>query len=227
MKECIEQIKQRIDAAKVRAGRTDEILLIAVSKTQEAARILEAKALGLSVFGENRVQELIEKYPEIPEVEWHLIGHLQKNKVKYIIDKVRMIHSLDSMELAHEIDRRAAAIGRTMDVLLQINIGRELTKSGIMEEDTLEYLKELSSFEHICVKGLMTVPPIGSDASTRECFKRMRELYQEAAQLGDNKLKLQYLSMGMTGDFEIAIEEGANIVRVGTGIFGKRNYKEE
>lgn len=229
MRENLDLIKNRIEEAKKRSGREkDDIKLIAVSKTQTIEAIIKAKNLGLKVFGENKVQELVEKYPLVEDVEWHLIGHLQKNKVKYIIDKVNMIHSVDSIELGNEINKRAEAIGVKMPVLLQVNIGKESSKSGVFEEDAINMLIKLSEFDNLIISGLMTVPPVSSDENiTRAYFRKMNELLENAKKLKYDNFNIKYLSMGMTEDFEIAIEEGANIVRVGTGIFGKRVYKEE
>lgn len=222
----IEAINERIEKAALRSGRKrEDILLVAASKMQPVEKLFEARGCGLKVFGENKVQELVEKYPHIGDVSWHFIGHLQKNKVKYIIDKVDMIHSVDSLELAREINKRASKIGRVMPVLIQINIGREATKSGIMEEQLDELCEELSGLENIKVQGLMAIPPAEKTAGeSRAYFSQMKSLYDRMAAKCYKGFDIKYLSMGMTGDFEEAIEEGANIVRVGTGIFGKRNY---
>lgn len=229
MKNFIDEIMNRIEMAKIRSGREhDEVLLLAVSKTQSYERLLEAKCCGLNTFGENKVQELIEKYPYINDVKWHFIGHLQKNKVKYIIDKVDLIHSVDSLELAQEINKRAGLIEKKMPILVQINIGKENSKSGIFEEDVESFMEKMSAFENLIISGLMTVPPINTDEMiTRNYFKKMKNLFTSIEHLNYNNFNVKYLSMGMTDDFELAIEEGANIVRIGSGIFGKRIYKEE
>jgi pyridoxal phosphate enzyme (YggS family) len=228
MKENIAVIRNMIQAAKVRSGRTeDSIKLIAVTKTQSVDVIRQAYENGLFIFGENRVQELVDKYPFFEKAEWHLIGHLQRNKVKYIIDKVKMIHSVDSLELAREIDIRAKAINKVMPVLLQINIGREATKSGIFEENLEAMLECLSKMNNLTVAGLMTVPPIGPKEQTREYFKRMYKHFLWMKEIQHDNFNVEFLSMGMTDDFEIAIEEGANIIRIGTGLFGKRVYNTE
>ena len=228
MKNSIDEIKCRIEAAKIRAGRIDdEILLVAVSKTQPLEKLIEAQKYGLGVFGENKVQELIDKYPLISNISWHFIGHLQKNKVKYIIDKVDLIHSLDSIGLVQEINRRAEIIERVIPVLVQINIGKEESKSGIFEEDIKAFMDKISEYGNISVNGLMTVPPISEDRNiTRDYFRRMKDIFEKLKKLNYKNSNIKYLSMGMTDDFEIAIEEGANIIRIGTGIFGKRVYKE-
>ena len=229
MEKFIDEIQNKIEQAKVRSGRgDDEILLVAVSKTQPFSRILEAQSFGLNVFGENKVQELVEKYPYINNVRWHLIGHLQKNKVKYIIDKVDMIHSVDSLALAAEINKRSQEIGRKTPILVQINIGKEESKSGIYEEDVNSFLEGISIYDNLIVSGIMTVPPAkASEEITRKYFKKMKSIFTAIKNLGYKNFDIKYLSMGMTDDFEIAIEEGANIIRVGTGIFGQRVYKEE
>lgn len=223
----IHEVRRRIlDAAK-RAGRDEkEITLVAVSKTQPAEVLVGAYNEGIRIFGENKVQELIEKYPALQNVSWHLVGHLQKNKVKYIVDKVSLIHSLDSVELAEEINKRAKASGKVVNVLIQINIGKEETKSGIYEEDLEELTEKLSEYDEIRILGIMAIPPASKNPEdSRKYFRRMKELFEKLKDKKYDNFDIKYLSMGMTNDFEIAIEEGANIVRVGTGIFGERNYK--
>lgn len=223
----IHEVRRRIlDAAK-RAGRDEkEITLVAVSKTQPAEVLVGAYNEGIRIFGENKVQELIEKYPALQNVSWHLVGHLQKNKVKYIVDKVSLIHSLDSVELAEEINKRAKASGKVVNVLIQINIGKEETKSGIYEEDLEDFTEKLSEYDGIRILGIMAIPPASENPEdSRKYFRRMRELFEKLKDKKYDNFDIKYLSMGMTNDFEIAIEEGANIVRVGTGIFGERNYK--
>lgn len=223
----IHEVRRRIlDAAK-RAGRDEkEITLVAVSKTQPAEVLVGAYNEGIRIFGENKVQELIEKYPALQNVSWHLVGHLQKNKVKYIVDKVSLIHSLDSVELAEEINKRAKASGKVVNVLIQINIGKEETKSGIYEEDLEDFTEKLSEYDGIRILGIMAIPPASENPEdSRKYFRRMRELFEKLKNKKHDNFDIKYLSMGMTNDFEIAIEEGANIVRVGTGIFGERNYK--
>lgn len=225
----INDIMIRIENAAKRAGRNkDDIILVAVSKTHPIEKILEAKRCGCKVFGENKAQELLQKYSSIKDVKWHFIGHLQRNKVKYIIDKVELIHSLDSIELAQEINKRAEKINRKMPVLIEINIGKEETKSGIFEESIFEFSAELSKYKNIMVSGIMTIPPANSDNDRiRYYFSRMKEIFEDLKKLNYENFDIKYLSMGMTDDFEIAIEEGANIIRIGTGIFGERNYDKE
>ncbi|SKA83570.1 hypothetical protein SAMN05443428_105109 [Caloramator quimbayensis] len=226
LSENIEHVKERIERAAEKSKRNPkEIMLIAVSKTQSAEKIIKARDLGLEVFGENKVQEILSKYDEVKNVRWHMIGHLQRNKVKYIIDKVEMIHSLDSIELAQEINKRAEKIGKIMPVLIQINIGREDSKSGIYEEELEEFIEKLIDFKNILISGIMTIPPKSdNELEARMYFKKMRIIFENLKDYKYDNFDIKYLSMGMTADFEIAIEEGANIVRVGTGIFGERKY---
>lgn len=229
MQNNIANIKEVIKSSALRSGRNPEdVTLIAVSKTQPVEMLLVAKTLGLNIFGENKAQELVDKFDKIDDVKWHFIGHLQKNKVKYIIDKVELIHSVDNLELAEEIDRRAQKCGRKVSVLVQVNIGREDTKSGLFEEDALEFIKKISKFENMSIEGLMTIPPrVDNKEEARKFFKSVKRLFEDIKKLDIPNIDFKYLSMGMTGDFDIAIEEGANIVRVGTGIFGERNYSKE
>lgn len=223
--ESFKAIEQRISSAAKRSGRASEdIRLVTVTKTVDCGRINEAIAAGAKTLGENRVQEILEKYENLPhDIPFHLIGHLQTNKVKYIIDKVELIHSLDSMELAKEIEKRAAAIGKVQQVLVQVNISGEETKFGIAPEDCLEFCTFLNTLEHLRVKGLMTMAPFGADEKQlRTVFSGLRGLSREIAAQNLPRIEMTELSMGMSGDFEIAVEEGATMVRVGTGIFGKR-----
>ena len=219
-------VKERVASAAVKSGRKPEdIMLIAVSKTKPVDEILQAVEAGANILGENKVQEIMAKYDHIPHVEWHLIGHLQTNKVKYLIDMVKMIHSVDSLKLAEEISKRAVKAGVTMDILIEVNIGGEESKSGIFPEDTEKLCLEISKLANIRIKGLMTVAPfVENPQETRIYFKKMNKLFVDIKSKNYDNIYMQYLSMGMTNDFEVAIEEGANIVRVGTAIFGARNY---
>ncbi len=224
MKERIAAVRQRIAQAAQRAGRREEeITLIGVSKTKPAALVNEALACGIEDIGENRVQELLEKLPQLqgkPRV--HLIGHLQTNKVKQVIGKVDLIHSVDSLKVAKEISRQSQAAGVVTDVLLQVNIGRDENKFGILTEELPEVLEGVSTLAGIRVRGLMTVPPIEQNSDkTRAHFRSLYKVFIDIPQIYDN-IKMEYLSMGMSGDFEIAVEEGANLVRVGSAIFGSR-----
>ena len=201
------------------------VKLIAVTKTLGVEKIREAVDYGMRDLGENRVQEILEKYPVFPkDVRWHLIGHLQTNKVKYIVDKVAMIHSLDSIKLAEEIEKRAAAIDRVMPCLVQVNIADEDTKFGLMTEETADFVKEISRFPHISVEGLMTIGPhVDDEERIRSVFQELRELKEQIASLALPTVKMRELSMGMSSDYPLAVREGATMVRVGTTIFGPRS----
>jgi len=225
IKENCEKVRQRVRDAALRAGRNpDDIHIIAVSKTVDVDRIKAAIDCGITDLGENRVQELVEKFDKIDvKCNWHLIGHLQTNKVKYIIDRVKMIHSLDSLELAEEIQKRAEKAGRCVDVLVQVNVSSEKTKFGVKQEETLELVRKLSRMGNIKVKGLMTIAPLAEDPeSVRWVFSGLRKLFIDIKKENIDNIDMDYLSMGMSNDFEVAIEEGANMVRIGTAIFGKR-----
>lgn len=222
----LEAIKKKIEAAAIKSGRIPEdIKLLAVSKTIAPEIIQQAIDLGLTELGENKVQEIMSKYDLLPQAQWHLIGHLQTNKVKYIIDKVKLIHSVDSIKLAQEISKRAVQAGITMNVLVEINIGNEESKHGVQIDKAEALAVEISKLDNITVKGLMTVAPfVENPEENRKYFKQMKNLFVDIASKNYNNIFMEYLSMGMTNDYEIAIEEGANIVRIGTGLFGKRNY---
>jgi pyridoxal phosphate enzyme (YggS family) len=238
IKDNIAAVRERIAKAAERAGRpAEEIVLVAVTKTHPAEEILAAISGGATDVGENKVQEIRDKYdpvmasPETVEktsaVKWHMIGHLQRNKVKYIIDKVALIHSVDSLRLAEEINARAADHKITMDVLIQVNVAREESKFGVGTEEVPILIREiLSGCANIRIKGIMTIAPVADDPEdARGYFAEAKKLFELVPEkIKDEKLDFKYLSMGMTHDFEVAIEEGANMVRVGTAIFGPRNY---
>ncbi|MEY8320426.1 YggS family pyridoxal phosphate-dependent enzyme [Lachnospiraceae bacterium 46-61] len=222
-------IEQRITAAAQRSGRKrEDILLLAVSKTIDVSRIKQAVNCGLKELGENKVQEILEKYDAMGEdVCWHLIGHLQTNKVKYIINKVNMIHSVDSVKLAEEISKRAKQSNVIMDILVEVNIADEQSKFGISPKETLSFIKNIAFLDNIRIKGLMTVAPfVDNPEENRDCFRRMRQLLVDINAEKIDNVNMSVLSMGMSNDFEVAIEEGATIVRVGTNIFGKRVYPQ-
>lgn len=204
----------------------DGITVIAVTKTIDPERINYAAECGIRNIGENKVQELTAKYENIEKnVNWHLIGHLQTNKVKYIIDKVRLIHSVDSIGLAQEIGKRAGKAGLVMDVLIQVNVAGEKTKYGIEYEEIDSFVKQISNLGGISVKGLMTIAPYYEDTElTRPVFRKLKEKFDLLAKADIPNVEMKYLSMGMTNDYRVAIEEGSNMVRIGTGIFGARNY---
>ena len=218
----LSEIRQNIENACKRAGRDpSDVLVLAVTKTIDADRINEAVSLGITDIGENRVQELMAKYDLVDKsVRWHLIGHLQTNKVKYIADKVCMIHSVESYELAKEIDKRCKKIDKVMDVLIEVNVSGEETKSGISPKETESFVREISRFENIRVKGLMTMAPF--EAKNDELHQIFSDLYKISVDISSKKLdnvSMEYLSMGMTGDYEVAVEENSTIVRIGTGLF--------
>ncbi|MBM7581975.1 pyridoxal phosphate enzyme (YggS family) [Caldicoprobacter guelmensis] len=221
----VKKVMERVAEAAHKANRSPEsVTIVAVTKTVDVGRIMEAINAGICHIGENRVQEFVKKHEFIPvDVKRHLIGTLQTNKVKYIIDKVDLIHSLDRLSLAKELDKRAAAVNRVVPVLIQVNVSKEATKSGIYEEEVESFIEQLEPFEHIRVKGLMTIAPLSEDAeSVRPYFARLKELFEKIKEGKYNHIDMEYLSMGMTNDFEVAIEEGANIVRIGRAIFGER-----
>ncbi|MDP4092036.1 MAG: YggS family pyridoxal phosphate-dependent enzyme [Bacillota bacterium] len=227
IKNNIEDIRKRVGTAAVKSGRKPEdIRIIAVTKTVEEERIIKAINAGISDLGENRVQELLKKYDNINEpCNWHLIGHLQSNKVKYIIDKVTMIHSVDSIELLEEIHKKAEKAGRVIDILVQVNVAGEETKSGIAPEEVRQFLKEAAVYRNVKVKGLMTIAPFSEDPeSVRPVFRELHKIFIDINKENIDNIDMAFLSMGMSNDFEVAIEEGANIVRIGTAIFGRRNY---
>ena len=227
IKENIENVERKIQAACDRSGRKrEDVLLLAVSKTIDVPRIKEAVECGLTSLGENKVQEIMDKYEPMGEgVKWHLIGHLQTNKVKYIIDKVELIHSVDSLKLAEEISKRAKAKGITANILLEINAAGEESKFGLKPEEFEEAVREISVLDNIKIRGLMTVAPnVENPEENRIYFKQMKQLLVDINAKKIDNVNMDVLSMGMTGDYEVAIEEGATIVRVGTGIFGARVY---
>ncbi len=227
----IAEIRSRMDAAAKRSGRDPaDILLIAVTKLHEPDEMEEAIAAGITDIAENKVQEIQKKFDLIHSpVRWHLIGHLQTNKVKYTIDKVVMIHSVDSVHLALEIDKRAQAAGKTMDILLQVNAAHEESKFGLDPKDVKQVFCDiLDQCPNVRIRGLMHIAPYADDPEEiRPYFREVKELYESLRQIEHPNADLKYLSMGMSHDFETAIEEGSNIVRVGTSIFGERDYSKK
>ena len=227
IKENLEFVEKNICEACKKAGRDrSEVTLIAVSKTKPVSDIREAMACGITVFGENKVQEIRDKTAEITEpLSWHMIGHLQANKVKYLPGVACMIHSVDNVKLADEIEKQAAKHELVMDVLIEVNMAHEDTKFGLSPEETIDFVKKISKNEHLNIRGLMTIAPYTEDPeSNRVYFKGLRELKDKINSLNIPRVQMDTLSMGMTGDYSIAIEEGATFVRVGTGIFGERDY---
>lgn len=237
IRENLEQIEKRIQAACDRSGRArEEVLLIAVSKTKPASMVREAMEAGIRDFGENKVQELCEKAEEIKglterpkagAINWHLIGHLQRNKVKYVVDQACLIHSVDSLRLAEEIQKEAAKKDCHVDILIEVNIGDEESKSGVAKEEAVGLVRAVAPLSRVHIKGLMAVAPIVSEPEeSRPYFQEMFRLREEIRFMELPGVEMRELSMGMTGDFEVAVEEGATMVRVGTAIFGGRNYNQ-
>lgn len=227
IKRNLESVRQNIINTCKKIGREpSEITLIAVSKTKPVSMLMECYEAGVRDFGENKVQEILEKYEQMPsDVRWHMIGHLQRNKVKYIIDKVCMIHSVDSLRLAEEISRQALKANVTMDILLEINIAQEDSKFGLSVSEVQNLVRDVCCLPGICVKGFMTVAPyVDISEENRQHFVKMRQLCVDINSQNIDNVSMNMLSMGMSGDYLIAIEEGATHVRVGTGLFGERNY---
>ena len=226
MSRAIETIRERMRQAAESCGRRGEdIRLVAVSKTVPAERVRTAVVGGVRILGENYIQEAREKIEALAdlEVSWHFIGHLQRNKAKYAVRLFDLIHSVDSIRLAREIDKQAAKAGKQQSILIQVNTGKEASKSGVFEEDALALAREAAQMEHIAVKGLMTLPPyFYAPEKVRPYFRALRELRDRIHDEGIPGIEMVELSMGMTGDFETAIEEGATMVRIGTALFGER-----
>lgn len=228
--ENLKTIRERVDAACERAGRSPkEVTLIAVSKTKPLSMLQEAYEAGARDFGENKVQEILEKYPEMPEdARFHMIGHLQTNKVKQVVGKAVLIHSVDSLHLAEKIEQEAAKKEMTADILLEVNVAREESKFGLMAEEVIPLLESVRALPHVRVKGLMTIAPNVENAEeNRKHFKKLYQLYVDIKSKNIDNGTMSVLSMGMTGDFEVAVEEGATMIRVGTGIFGSRQIGEK
>lgn len=227
LKENLAFVENQLQEACRRSGRTrDEVTLIAVSKTKPVSDLMEAYGLGVRVFGENKVQELVDKYEAMPkDIRWHMIGHLQRNKVKYIIDKVDLIHSVDSVRLAETIEKEAAKHNIIVNILIEVNVAGEKSKFGLAPEDVPEFILEVAKFKHIRVMGLMTIAPfVDNSEENRRIFQLLRKLSVDIAAKNVDNITMRILSMGMTNDYTVAVEEGAAMVRVGTGIFGARDY---
>lgn len=225
--ENLQNIENRIQEACTRAGRKrDEVTLIAVSKTKPVEMLQEVYKEGIRDFGENKVQELCQKIEVLPEnINWHMIGHLQTNKVKYIVGKTRLIHSVDSLKLAEEIQRLAEKRDVDVDILVEVNIANEESKFGISKEKVIDLVQAISRLTRVHIKGLMTIAPlVNNPEDNRLFFRGIKELSVDIELQNIDNVSMDVLSMGMTGDYEVAIEEGATMVRVGTGIFGERNY---
>lgn len=225
----LEKINAVIEETAKGCGRNaDDVLLVAVSKTRTPEEINIAIDAGVTDIGENKVQEIMDKYDAVKPVKWHMIGHLQTNKVKYIIDKVSMIHSVDSYKLAVEIDKRAKSHGIVMDILLQVNSAQEESKFGITTDETETLIKDiLANCENIRIRGLMCIAPYADDPDEiRIYFEEVKKQYDQFGKIEHERLDFKYLSMGMSHDFPVAIESGSNLVRVGSAIFGERNYNK-
>ena len=222
------EVKKHVEEACKRVGRDPrEVTVIAVSKTKPLEMVEELRKEKVLDFGENKVQEIRDKYANISwPVRWHLIGHLQTNKIKYIVDKVALIHSVDSIKLAQAIDKEAAKHDvKEVPILIQVNFAHEDTKFGLNPEDVFDVVKEISALEHVKIKGLMQIAPfVDNPEENRPIFAELRKLSVDIARKNAHNMSMSILSMGMTNDYEIAVEEGATMVRVGTAIFGERNY---
>lgn len=227
IKENLNTVSNTIISACEKAGRNPaEVTLIAVSKTKPVDLINQAYEQGCRHFGENKVQELVDKYEAMPkDIKWHMIGHLQRNKVKYIVDKVFLIHSVDSLKLAEEISKEALKKNVTVSVLIEVNAADEETKFGISVAETEALVRQIAKLPGIIIKGLMTIAPYVDDAEeNRQYFACLKQLAVDINKKNIDNVNMSVLSMGMTGDYAVAIEEGADYVRVGTGIFGERQY---
>lgn len=227
LQDNLNEVKKRITEAAARAGRNpDEITLIAVSKTKPAEMVKEIYDAGIREFGENKVQEITTKSAILPnDINWHMIGHLQRNKVKQVIDKVSLIHSVDSMRLAKMISSEAVKKNITVSILLEVNIANEETKFGFKKDEVIQLFPEIAALPNIFVRGLMTSAPIvDNPEDNRQYFRELHQLCVDLKAKNIDNTSMDYLSMGMTGDYEVAIEEGATHVRVGTAIFGAREY---
>ena len=227
LKENYEEVEQRVQKACAKSGRDrSEVTLIAVSKTKPVEMLQEIYDLDQRDFGENKVQEMTQKYEVMPQdIRWHLIGHLQQNKVKYIVDKACLIHSVDSIRLAETISKEAGKHNCIVPILIEVNVAEEESKFGVKVSETLPLIEEIAKLPGISVQGLMTIAPYVTDPEeNRPVFKKLKELSVDIEQKNINNVTMSILSMGMTGDYEVAIEEGATMVRVGTGIFGERDY---
>lgn len=227
IRENYQAVEQKVCEACKRSKRArEEVTLIAVSKTKPVSMIQEAIKAGATVFGENKVQELCEKYEELPKhLHWHMIGHLQRNKVKYIVDKTELIHSVDSLRLAQEINKEAIKKELTVNILVEVNVAEEESKFGVGVEETEDLIREIAKLSNIKVQGLMTIAPyVENPEENRGVFRTLKKLAVDIKMKNIDNVRMDVLSMGMTGDYQVAIEEGATMVRVGTGIFGERNY---
>ena len=227
IRENIEEVREKIRLACVKSERDmNDVTLIAVSKTKPLPMLQEAYECGIRDFGENKVQELMEKIPAMPDdIRWHMIGHLQRNKVKYIVDKVYLIHSVDSLRLAEEISKEACKKNVCVNILVEVNVAEEDTKFGTTCEDAIALVENISRLPNLKIHGLMTIAPnVENEEENRIYFNRLKQLSVDIRSKNIDNVYMDVLSMGMTGDYQIAVEEGSTYVRVGTGIFGSRIY---
>ena len=223
----LKHVENKIQEACKKANRSrEEVTLIAVSKTKPVSMLQEVYDLGIRNFGENKVQELTEKHSQLSsDIQWHMIGHLQRNKVKQVIEKAALIHSVDSLRLAETIEMEAAKKEIVVDILIEVNIAEEDSKFGFKEEEVLPAVEKIARFPHVQIKGLMTIAPfVENPEENRTVFARLRKLSVDIESKNIDNVSVGILSMGMTNDYQVAIEEGATMIRVGTGIFGERNY---
>lgn len=230
LKDNLAKVEENIQAACKKAGRDrSEVTLIAVSKTKPVSMLQEIYDENIRHFGENKVQELCDKMEQLPEdIKWHMIGHLQRNKVKYIVGRVALIHSVDTYRLAEEINIQAKKKNVVVPILVEVNIAKEESKFGISREDAILLVEDISHLENVRIKGLMTIAPyVENPEDNRQYFQKIKQLSVDIIHKNIDNVSMEILSMGMTGDYMVAIEEGATMVRVGTGIFGERNYKQE
>ncbi|MCI9313414.1 MAG: YggS family pyridoxal phosphate-dependent enzyme [Lachnospiraceae bacterium] len=227
IRDNLRKIESDIASACSESGRNrEDVKLIAVSKTKPVSALQEAYDLGIRDFGENKVQELLDKYEQMPgDIRWHMIGHLQRNKVKYIVDKVYMIHSVDSYRLAEEISREAVKKNVNVSVLIEVNVAGEESKFGASAEETVSLVEDIAKLPNLTIRGLMTIAPyVENSEENRLYFAKLRQIYVDIIHKNIDNVFMEELSMGMTGDYEVAITEGATYIRVGTGIFGERQY---
>ena len=230
VKENLKEVEEKITAACERAGRDrNEVTLIAVSKTKPMEMIEEAYSAGKRDFGENKAQEMKEKHDALPDdIKWHFIGHLQTNKVKYVVGRAFLIHSVDSLHLAQAIEAEGKKKDVISHILIEVNVAQEESKYGLKTEETLELVEQIAQMPHIKIEGLMTIAPFVDDPEeNRDIFQKLRELSVDIDSKNIDNVSMSVLSMGMTNDYEVAIEEGATCVRVGTGIFGARDYSKK
>ena len=227
IKENLQEIEKNILKACEKAGRKrEEVTLIAVSKTKPVSMLEEVYEKGIRDFGENKVQEMCDKFEVLPkDIRWHMIGHLQTNKVKYLMDKAYLIHSVDSLKLANEIEKYASKCNKNMDILIEVNIAGEESKFGLAKEEVLALIQDIAKLPHLRIKGLMTIAPyVENPEDNRLYFRQIKQLSVDINNQNIDNVSMDILSMGMSGDYTVAIEEGATIVRVGTSIFGERVY---